>query len=142
MGDRYNLNRFVEAQRGVYGQALSELQQGHKRSHWMWFVFPQIAGLGFSAMAQRYGITSLDEAVAYLQHPILGDRLRTCTDAVNAVIGRSANEIFGSPDDMKFRSCMTLFAHAEPADLRYSKALKKYYNGQVDLHTVAKLRGS
>ena len=110
MSDSHDLNRFVEAQRGTDDQALQELQAGRKRSHWMWFIFPQIAGLGSSPMAQRYAISGIDEAQAYLQHPDLGDRLRACTAAVNAVTGRSALEIFGAPDNVKFRSSMTLFA--------------------------------
>ncbi|MCX4198386.1 DUF1810 family protein [Methylobacterium organophilum] len=114
MTDTYELGRFVAAQEGVYPRALAELQAGDKRSHWMWFVFPQIAGLGASPMAQRYAIGSLAEAEAYAAHPVLGARLRACTAAVNAVAGRSAHAIFGSPDDLKFRSSMTLFARAVP----------------------------
>ena len=108
--DPYNLQRFIDAQHDVYEGVLSELGAGHKTSHWMWFVFPQIAGLGFSAMAQRYAISDRDEARAYDAHPVLGPRLRACTELVNAVEGRNVHQIFGSPDDMKFRSCMTLFA--------------------------------
>ncbi len=115
MPDPFDLARFVDAQHGTYDQALQELTAGHKQSHWMWFIFPQLAGLGSSAMAERYAIGSLDEARAYLQHPLLGERLRICTAAVNAVRGRTAGQVFGSPDDMKFRSSMTLFALAGPA---------------------------
>src|SRR6202046_3699066 len=114
MADPYDLQRFVDAQAPVIEQVRDELARGHKRSHWMWFVFPQIAGLGFSAMAQKYAIASLDEAQAYLRHPVLGPRLEGCTRLVLAVDGRSAHDIFGSPDDMKFRSSMTLFSQAAP----------------------------
>src|ERR1700677_1361041 len=112
--DGFGLQRFVDAQAGVYERARDELREGRKRSHWMWFIFPQIAGLGFSAMAQRYAIASLDEARAYLRHPILGPRLEECTRLVVAVSGRTATEILGSPDDMKFCSSMSLFAQAAP----------------------------
>jgi uncharacterized protein (DUF1810 family) len=138
MDDPFDLARFVEAQRGSYDQALQELTAGHKRSHWMWFIFPQFAGLGFSAMAQRYAISSLDEARAYLQHPVLGERLRTCTAAVNAVAGRSAHAIFGSPDDVKFRSSMTLFGRADPAEPAFRTALAGYFDGQEDPRTLEK----
>lgn len=136
MDDPHGLARFVEAQRDSYERALSELRAGAKRSHWMWFVFPQVAGLGLSPMARRYAIASLDEARAYLAHPILGERLRACTDAVNGVSGRTANEVFGAPDDTKFRSSMTLFAHADPADARFRAALDRYYGGGEDPRTV------
>ena len=139
MGDAHDLGRFVAAQEGVYHQALAELQAGEKRSHWMWFIFPQIAGLGFSPMARRYAVGSLDEARAYLCHPVLGERLRTCTAAVNAVSGRSVHAIFGSPDDVKFRSSMTLFARADPADARFRTALARYYGGAEDPRTVERL---
>lgn len=140
MDDPYDLNRFVAAQRGTYDQALGELTAGAKRSHWMWFVFPQIAGLGFSAMAQRYAIGTLDEARAYLRHPVLGERLRTCTAVVNGVTGRTANQVFGSPDDMKFRSSMTLFAQADPAAGAFTTALAIYFGGEEDPRTLEKLR--
>ena len=139
MDDPHALARFVEAQRDSYAQALSELRAGAKRSHWMWFVFPQVAGLGHSPMARRYAIASLDEARAYLAHPVLGERLRACTDAVNAVAGRTANQVFGAPDDMKFRSSMTLFARADPADARFRAALARYYGGAEDPRTVERL---
>lgn len=139
MSDSHDLNRFVEAQRGTDDQALQELQAGRKRSHWMWFIFPQIAGLGSSPMAQRYAISGIDEAQAYLQHPDLGDRLRACTAAVNAVTGRSALEIFGAPDNVKFRSSMTLFARADPAAAEFRTALAAYFDGQEDSRTVEKL---
>ena len=137
--DPYRLDRFVEAQRTSYDQALSELRRGRKTSHWMWFVFPQLAGLGSSPMAQRYAIGSLDEARAYLGHPVLGERLRTCTAAVNRVPGRSAHAIFGSPDDVKFRSSMTLFAAAAPDEPLFAEALATYFGAEPDPLTLAKL---
>src|ERR1051325_5916405 len=115
MSDPYDLQRFVDAQDRVYTRVVAELRAGRKTSHWMWFIFPQIAGLGSSPMAQRYAIGSLDEAKAYLAHPVLGDRLRACTAAVNGVTARSAHAIFGSPDDVKVRSSMGLFTRAAPA---------------------------
>jgi uncharacterized protein (DUF1810 family) len=139
MADAYDLGRFVAAQEGVYGRALAELQAGAKRSHWMWFIFPQIAGLGASAMAQRYAIGSLAEARAYLAHPILGERLRACTAAVNAVAGRSAHAIFGAPDDVKFRSSLTLFAAAAPDEPLFAEALARFFGGAPDPLTLAKL---
>src|SRR5690349_24014751 len=105
----YNLDRFIDAQNGVYEQALSELKAGRKRSHWMWFIFPQIAGLGTSAMAEKYAIRSAEEAAAYLADPVLGSRLRRCVNAILGIDGLSAHEVFGSPDDLKLRSSMTLF---------------------------------
>jgi uncharacterized protein (DUF1810 family) len=139
MDDAYDLGRFVAAQEDVYPRALAELQAGEKRSHWMWFIFPQIAGLGSSPMAQRYAIGSVDEARAYLAHPLLGPRLRTCTAAVNAVTGRSAHAIFGSPDDVKFRSSMTLFAAAAPDEPGFTEALARYFAGSPDPLTLEKL---
>ncbi len=135
MSDDFDLRRFAAAQDAsdgagsVYDRALNELRAGRKRSHWMWFVFPQLAGLGSSPMARTYAIASRAEAAAYLAHPLLGPRLRASIAAVLAVEGRSAHEIFGSPDDLKFRSCLTLFVHAaeDPADFR--AALAKYYGG-------------
>ena len=138
MSDTYNLQRFVDAQDPVYANALAELRAGAKRSHWMWFVFPQIAGLGFSAMAQRYAIASRLEAQAYLAHPLLGPRLIACTRAVCRVADRSAHQIFGSPDDLKFRSSMTLFAQAAP-DGVFTEALKKYFDGEADPETLKRL---
>ncbi|MCJ2122944.1 DUF1810 domain-containing protein [Methylobacterium sp. J-077] len=139
MAEPYHLDRFVAAQEGVYERALAELRAGEKRSHWMWFIFPQIAGLGSSLMAQRYAIGSRDEATAYLAHPVLGPRLRACTEAVNGVTGRSAHAIFGAPDDMKFRSSMTLFARAAPDAPPFAAALAKYFGGEPDPLTLAKL---
>jgi len=127
MSDPYDLRRFVDAQDPVLEQVRTELQAGRKQSHWMWFVFPQLKGLGQSAMSNRYGISSLAEAEAYLLHPILGTRLRECTRLVNLVEGHSIEQIFGSPDDLKFRSCMTLFAQASPDNEIFRNALKKYF---------------
>ena len=131
--DPYDLERFVAAQEPVYAHACAELAAGHKQSHWMWFIFPQLQGLGASPMAQRYAIGSLEEARAYLSHPLLGERLRRCTELVNRVEGRTAQQIFGYPDYLKFRSSMTLFARAaadraEP----FSAALEKFFAGEED----------
>ena len=141
MDDRFDLERFVEAQAGVYDVALGELRAGRKRSHWMWFVFPQIAGLGSSPTARTYAIGSLEEARAYLAHPVLGKRLVECVEAVNAVSGRSAGDIFGYPDELKFRSCLTLFLLAAAADAKapFQLALDKYFAGQADAITLQKL---
>jgi uncharacterized protein (DUF1810 family) len=136
MVDRFDLQRFVDAQAGAYQAALSELRAGRKRSHWMWFIFPQVAGLGHSAMAQRYAIKSRAEALAYLDHGVLGARLRECTNAVlSAPAGRTAHEIFGSPDDLKFCSSMTLFA-AIGEDAAFSEAIERFYNGERDRRTL------
>ena len=120
------LERFVEAQDPVYERVLSELRRGRKDTHWMWFVFPQMRGLGHSPMAEKYGIASQEEAKAYLQHPVLGPRLRECTRLVNEIEGKTIDEIFGYPDDLKFRSCMTLFASVTPDDAVFVEALRKY----------------
>jgi uncharacterized protein (DUF1810 family) len=138
MADPHDLQRFVDAQAPVIDRVRAELADGRKRSHWMWFIFPQIAGLGFSAMAQRYAIASLDEAQAYLAHPVLGPRLEDCTRLVVAVDGRSVHDIFGSPDDMKFRSSMTLFAQAAPGGV-FGEALEKYFDGEADRGTLTRL---
>ena len=114
-GDQYNLNRFVQAQKNDYQRALTEVKGGRKRSHWMWYNFPQFDGLGFSAISRRYAVKSAAEAEAYLRHPVLGRRLTACAEAVLGVEGRSAHEIFGSPDHLKLRSCATLFAYVSPA---------------------------
>ncbi|MEH3117403.1 MAG: DUF1810 domain-containing protein [Methylorubrum populi] len=137
--DPFDLNRFVEAQADVYGQALAELRAGRKASHWMWFVLPQIAGLGSSAMARRYAIRSLAEARAYLAHPLLGERLRACTGAANAWKDRSARALFGTPDDMKFRSCMTLFGRADPDEPDFVRALNTFFEGRPDPMTLEAL---
>ena len=139
MADTYDLGRFVEAQAGSYSRALCELRAGAKEGHWMWFVFPQVAGLGRSPAAQRYAIASLDEARAYLGHALLGARLRACTEAVNGLTGRSARAVFGSPDDMKFRSSMTLFARAAPAEPAFRIALARYFGGAEDPLTLERL---
>lgn len=139
MDDPHGLQRFVDAQAPVYDRVTAELRAGRKASHWMWFVFPQIVGLGHSAMAERYAIRSLDEAAAYLGHDLLGPRLEACTDLVNAVLGRSARTIFGQPDDTKFRSCMTLFARAAPDEARFRTALATYFEGEADPATLARL---
>jgi uncharacterized protein (DUF1810 family) len=123
------LDRFVSAQAGVYADALAELDQGRKRTHWMWFVFPQIAGLGHSPTARRYAITSLDEARAYLAHPVLGPRLEESARAVLAIDGKSAEDIFGYPDDLKLRSSMTLFARAADDPGVFQAVLDRYYDG-------------
>jgi uncharacterized protein (DUF1810 family) len=138
--DPFHLQRFVDAQAPVYERVRTELNNGRKQSHWMWFVFPQIAGLGHSAMAQRYAISSLDEAKAYIVHPVLGRRLRECTELVVQADGKSAYEILGSPDDMKFHSCMTLFARAAPQEKLFTDALEKYFGGAEDQATLARLR--
>ncbi len=134
--DPFNLDRFVQAQTGDYDQALSEVRAGRKRSHWMWYIFPQFAGLGSSSMAQQYAIQSVAEAHAYLDHPILGPRLIACCEAAVAVEGRSATEVFGSPDDMKLRSCATLFASITPADSIFERLLARYYGGERDAKTL------
>lgn len=137
--DRYNLQRFLDAQNPVYDRVWEELQRGRKQSHWMWFIFPQIAGLGHSAMAQRYAISCLREAEAYLVHPVLGPRLRECTRLILQVNGKSAYEILGSPDDIKFHSCLTLFARAAPDEEMFNAALDKYFDGRDDALTIARL---
>jgi uncharacterized protein (DUF1810 family) len=137
--DPYNLSRFVEAQEPVFASVLSELRAGRKRSHWMWFVFPQIRGLGHSSTAEYYGIRSLAEAEAYLKHPVLGPRLIECCRLVNLIEGRSASEIFGYPDDLKFRSSITLFARAAPVEKVFADALDKYFAGAPDAATLARL---
>lgn len=136
MSDVFDLQRFVDAQARNYDLALAELRAGRKDSHWMWYVFPQIAGLGVSAMAQTYAIGSLAEARAYLAHPVLGVRLLDCVAAVVAVKGRSAHEIFGGPDDVKFRSSLTLFAQAAPGEALFRRALDLYFDGEPDPRTL------
>jgi uncharacterized protein (DUF1810 family) len=136
--DPYDLDRFVRAQAPDYARAVSELRDGKKRSHWMWYIFPQLEGLGHSPMSQRYSIKSIGEARAYLDHPVLGPRLRECAAVVRDIIGRSALEIFGSPDDMKLRSCATLFA-AVSKDSVFDQVLQKFFNGQHDEETLRRL---
>jgi uncharacterized protein (DUF1810 family) len=134
--DPWDLARFVRAQAGDYQRALEELRQGGKRSHWMWYVFPQLSGLGDSAMSRRYAIRSAAEASAYLSHPLLGPRLIACSEAVLAVEGRSAHDIFGSPDDLKLRSSATLFAAVSPPDSVFQRIINKYFDGRGDSLTL------
>jgi uncharacterized protein (DUF1810 family) len=140
--DPFDLKRFVEAQAPVYRSVVDELRAGCKRSHWMWFVFPQLRGLGSSPTAMHYGISSLEEARAFLRHDLLGPRLHECTQLVNQVQGRSIGQIFGSPDDLKLCSSMTLFARATNDNQDFVAVLDKYYDGQQDQLTVARLTGS
>jgi uncharacterized protein (DUF1810 family) len=137
--DRFDLKRFVEAQARVYPSVVEELRSGRKRSHWMWFIFPQLRGLGSSPMAAHYGISSLEEAREYLRHELLGPRLRECTGLVNQVQGRSIGEIFGSPDDLKLCSSMTLFARATEDNQDFTELLDKYYGGEQDPLTLKQL---
>ena len=137
--DPHGLKRFVDAQEPVYQEVLEELRAGKKRSHWIWFIFPQIAGLGNSPTSQHYAIASLEEARAYLGHPVLGARLRECTANVNQIEGRTVSEIFGWPDDMKFRSCMTLFAQATTENQVFRDALEKYFSGEADQQTLRRI---
>jgi uncharacterized protein (DUF1810 family) len=137
--DPFNLDRFVEAQRLVYADALAELGAGEKTGHWMWFVFPQIEGLGFSPTSQHYAISDVDEARAYLAHPVLGPRLRECIEAVSGHASRSALQIFGSPDDVKLRSSLTLFAQAAPDEPIFTEALARFFAGEPDPLTLARL---
>ena len=139
--DPFDLKRFVDAQAPVYRSVVDELRGGRKRSHWMWFVFPQLRGLGSSPMAARYGISSLEEARAYLRHDVLGPRLHECTQLVNQVQGRSIAEIFGSPDDLKLCSSMTLFARATDDNQDFVAVLTKYYGGEQDQLTLTRLTG-
>jgi uncharacterized protein (DUF1810 family) len=136
MKDPHELQRFVEAQDRVYSRVVTELRAGRKTSHWMWFIFPQIAGLGSSPMAQRYAIRSLAEATAYLEHGVLGTRLRECTELVLAVQNRDISDIFGYPDDLKFHSSMTLFALADGAPPLFNAAIERYFNGEPDVKTL------
>jgi len=137
--DPHNLQRFVDAQSAIYKKVCAELRDGYKSGHWMWFIFPQIEGLGRSFTAREFAISSREEAEAYLKHPILGPRLRECTRLVNLIEGRSIYDIFGSVDGMKFRSSMTLFAHAAPDEKVFKKALQKYFGGEFDRLTLERL---
>ena len=139
MTDRFDLQRFVEAQARVYAQVCEELRAGRKESHWMWFVFPQIAGLGQSPTSVRFAISSLDEAKAYLAHPVLGPRLRECAKLALDVEGRTARQIFGPVDEMKFRSSMTLFMKAAPDEPLFAKCLETFFGGRPDPATLEKL---
>jgi uncharacterized protein (DUF1810 family) len=134
--EQFDLRHFVSAQDPVIDRVLDELRAGHKASHWMWFVFPQIQGLGASAMAQRYALASRQEARAYHEHPVLGVRLRECTRLVVEIEGRTVGQIFGYPDDLKFHSCMTLFTQVAPEEPIYRTALEKYFGGRADARTV------
>ncbi len=137
--DPYRLNRFLEAQDPVFDEVCRELRSGRKRSHWIWFIFPQIKGLARSATAAQFAIGSIAEAKAYGAHPVLGPRLSQTTELVNALKGRSITDILGSPDDLKFRSCMTLFARAWPANAAFGRALDIFYGGQPDPLTLERI---
>jgi uncharacterized protein (DUF1810 family) len=134
--DRFDLARFLHAQESVYDAALSEIRDGRKRSHWMWFIFPQFQGLGISATAQFFAIRSVDEARAYLVHPVLGPRLVECAEALLQLRGRTARQICGSPDDLKLRSSATLFASVAPAVSVFHQLLDRYFDGQPDPATL------
>jgi uncharacterized protein (DUF1810 family) len=140
MPDPFNLERFVNAQNPIFDEVVSELRQGRKTTHWIWFIFSQLKGLGTSSMSARYGISSQPEAKAYLDHPILGPRLIECTEIVNAVEGRSIEEIFGGIDSVKFRSSMTLFSTVSQGNRIFQDALDKYFDGESDKHTVKLLQ--
>ena len=143
MNDPYDLQRFVDAQTPVFEEVYAELRSGQKRGHWMWFIFPQLRGLGHSEMASRFGISSRDEAEAFLRHPVLGPRLRECTQLVLLIEGRSINRIFGYPDDLKFRSSMTLFAStaSDSENQIFKDALQKGFAGEPDRLTIEQLGG-
>jgi uncharacterized protein (DUF1810 family) len=142
MTEPYGLQRFVDAQDSVYERVCAELRSGYKREHWIWFIFPQMKGLGHSAQSRMFGISSKVEAEAYQQHPVLGPRLRECTSLVLAIQGRSITEILGEIDALKFRSSMTLFAHATPDNQIFKDALEKYFEGEFDDLTLEKLQSS
>ncbi len=139
MSDPHDLQRFVDAQQSIYDRALAELNAGHKQSHWMWFIFPQIAGLGHSDMARRYAIKDADEATAYLKHPLLGPRLEQCAQALLAHAERPARQILGSPDDMKLRSSMTLFAAVAPERATFQAVLDAFFAADPDPATLSRL---
>ena len=140
--DPHTLHRFVQAQAQDYGQALAEIKSGRKRSHWMWYIFPQFEGLGRSATSQRYAIKSLAEAEAYRQHPLLGPRLIACVEAVLQLEGKSAYEVFGSPDDLKLHSCATLFTQIAPPDSAFKQLLDHYFQGKPDVKTLQLLEAN
>ncbi len=140
--DPFQLSRFLVAQQVVYSAALAELKAGEKRTHWMWFIFPQLAGLGSSDMSRRYAIQSIDEAKAYLRHPLLGERLWECVDALLSLRGRSAAQIFGFPDDAKLCSSMTLFALAAGSGSEFDQVLERYFGGKRDERTLALLESN
>jgi uncharacterized protein (DUF1810 family) len=137
--DPLDLGRFLSAQEPVYTSVLSELRSGRKHTHWMWFIFPQIEGLGYSSTSTYYAIKGLEQARRYLMHPVLGARLRECTQLVLDIEGRTALEVFGSPDDLKLKSCMTLFAAASQGESLFARVLEKYFQGQRDSKTLAQL---
>ncbi len=139
MNDPYNLHRFVVAQQPVYPDVLAELRAGLKQSHWMWFIFPQIKGLGHSELARRFAISSLEEAAAYLQHAVLGDRLRECSALVANTEGRTIEDIFGHPDDMKFHSSMTMFSLVSDENEIFRQCLRKYFAGTMDANSIAQI---
>jgi uncharacterized protein (DUF1810 family) len=139
VSDPFDLQRFVDAQDGVHDEALAELRAGRKRSHWMWFVFPQVEGLGHSPTAELYAISGLDEARAYLAHPVLGPRLVECARVVAGTTGRTAREVFGTPDDLKLRSSMTLFRQAAPDEPVFQEVLDRFYGGEPDPRTLERL---
>jgi uncharacterized protein (DUF1810 family) len=136
MDDPHDLTRFLQAQQSDYARALSEIQSGQKRTHWMWYIFPQLDGLAYSQMSKRYAIKTVDEAIAYLTHPILGPRLRECAEAALNQTNKSATEIFDSPDDLKLQSCATLFAAVSPAGSPFHRLIDKYYHGKRDANTL------
>jgi uncharacterized protein (DUF1810 family) len=137
--DQFDLQRFVDAQNGVFDRVCAELRASRKQTHWMWFIFPQLKGLGRSAMAARYAISGKQEAQAYLAHEVLGPRLRQCTQLVNEIAGRSVHEVFGYPDDLKFHSSMTLFSLAAPEDQSFAQAIRRHFAGQFDEQTTKRL---
>ena len=139
MNDTFDLNRFIDAQRAMYPDVLEELRSGRKRSHWMWFIFPQLAGLGHSETARFYAISGEAEATAYLNNPLLGARLLECTRTVLEHSGQSARAMFGTPDDMKLRSCMTLFASMAPEQVCFQQVLERFFDGESDAKTIALL---
>jgi len=139
MDDGFDLQRFVDAQAPVYDTVVAELRAGRKRSHWMWFIFPQLAGLGRSGMAQRYAIASADEAAAYLAHPLLGKRLRECAGIVAALEADAIEDVFEPPDDLKFHSSMTLFADVAPDEAVFQECIDRYFDGAPDRNTLALL---
>jgi uncharacterized protein (DUF1810 family) len=136
MDDPYDLQRFLDAQHPVYGRVRAELRAGTKSSHWMWYVFPQMKGLGYSATAQRYGMASLAEAAAYARHPVLGARLAECSELLLQIEGRTARQVLGSPDDLKLRSSMTLFERAAPEAGVFAQVLERYFAGSRDTATL------
>ncbi len=138
--DPFDLGRFLKAQEGIYDEVLTELRSGQKRTHWMWFIFPQMDGLAYSPTAKYYAIKSLEEARQYLKHPVLGKRLWECAETVLGIEGRSASEIFGYPDDLKLKSSMTLFARVADSDSVFACILKKYFHGEPDVRTIDLLK--